>query len=57
MRWSAYKDTPAIFMKAKVQPDEVQGCLNLGVVSVIAKPFDPMTLAKEMQKVWNKVGG
>ena len=42
----AYKDTPALFMTAMVLTDEVQGYLDMGVVKVIGKPFDPMTLAE-----------
>lgn len=45
---------PAIFMTAKVQPQEVQEYLSMGAVAVIAKPFDPMTLADELRSVWNK---
>ena len=50
----AHRDTPVIFMTAKVQPDEMQGYLDLGAVRVISKPFDPMTLAEQIQEVWNK---
>ena len=42
----ALADTPVVFMTAKVQPQEVQGYLDLGALGVIAKPFDPMTLAE-----------
>jgi len=45
-------DTPVVFMTAKVQPQEVEGYLNLGAVGVIAKPFDPMTLAQELRDIW-----
>ena len=38
--------TPVVFMTAKVQPQEVQAYLGMGAVGVIAKPFDPMTLAQ-----------
>jgi two-component system OmpR family response regulator len=41
-------------MTAKVQPDEMQSYLDLGAVRVISKPFDPMTLAEEIQEAWNK---
>jgi len=51
----AFKDTPVIFMTAKVQPNEVQGYLDMGAVDVIAKPFDPMTLAAQIQEIWEKV--
>ena len=53
----AFKDTPAIFMTAKVQPNEVQGYLDMGAVDVIAKPFDPMTLASQIQDIWARVQG
>ena len=46
--------TPVVFMTAKVQPQEVEGYLNLGAVGVIAKPFDPMTLADELRAIWAK---
>ena len=36
---------PVIFMTARAQTDEVQHFLSLGAAGVIAKPFDPMTLA------------
>lgn len=48
----AFKNTPAIFMTAKIQPDEVEKYLNMGAVGVIAKPFDPMTLADQIREVW-----
>lgn len=44
--------TPVVFMTAKVQPQEVEGYLNLGAVGVIAKPFDPMTLAQQLRDIW-----
>jgi two-component system, OmpR family, response regulator len=47
-------NTPAVFMTAKVQPQEVQEYLAMGAVAVIAKPFDPMTLADELRSIWKK---
>lgn len=46
--------TPVVFMTAKVQPQEVEGYLNLGAIGVIAKPFDPMTLAQELRDIWSR---
>ena len=46
---------PVVFMTAKVQPQEVQGYLDLGAVGVIAKPFDPMTLADQLREIWTRV--
>ncbi|PTQ91363.1 response regulator [Agitococcus lubricus] len=42
------------FMTAKVQPQEVAQLKALGAVSVIAKPFDPMTL---VDTVWQILKG
>lgn len=44
--------TPVVFMTAKVQPQEVSYYLELGAIGVIAKPFDPMTLAGQLQNIW-----
>ncbi len=50
----AFKNTPTIFMTAKVQPDEVEKYLKMSAVGVIAKPFDPMTLADQIREIWEK---
>jgi CheY-like chemotaxis protein len=43
---------PVIFLTAKVQPSEVVRYQALGALSVIAKPFDPMTLAAQVREIW-----
>ena len=43
---------PVIFMTAKVQPQERQRYLGLGAIEVIAKPFDPVTLADQLHAAW-----
>jgi CheY-like chemotaxis protein len=43
--------TPTIFLTAKVQPDEIKGFIALGALAVIAKPFDPMTLADQVRRI------
>ena len=50
-----FAQTPAVFMTAKVQPDEVKGYLALGAVDVIPKPFDPMTLSDQIREIWDKL--
>lgn len=45
------KDTPIIFMTAKVQPEEIESYKILGARGVIIKPFDPITLAKEIEEI------
>lgn len=45
-------DTPLIFMTAKVQPAEVLEYKTMGALDVIPKPFDPMTLAATVSRIW-----
>jgi two-component system OmpR family response regulator len=47
--------TPVIFMTAKVQSSEQDYYFTLGATGVIAKPFDPMALAGQVQTLWLKV--
>jgi len=43
--------TPVIFMTARAQGSEIERYLALGAVGVITKPFDPMTLAREVRDI------
>jgi CheY-like chemotaxis protein len=45
-------NTPAIFMTAKVQTHEVAHFKSIGAIDVVAKPFDPMTLAQTLREIW-----
>ena len=54
---ASMKDTPVIFMTAKVQPGEIQHYRDLGALDVIAKPFDPMTLAEQVRSIWTRAHG
>jgi CheY-like chemotaxis protein len=47
-------DVDVIFMTAKVQSQEVERYLQMGAVDVIAKPFDPMTLASQIEAIWER---
>ena len=40
---------PLLFMTARVPPSEIERLTALGAAGVIAKPFDPKTLAKTMR--------
>lgn len=51
------KNVPVAFMTAKVQPHEVDQLIALGVESVIAKPFDPMTLSSQVHSIWEQARG
>lgn len=48
------RQTPVIFMTAKVQNHEVNGYLSQGAIAVIPKPFDPMTLAATIAGIWEQ---
>jgi two-component system, OmpR family, response regulator len=49
-------DTPVIFFTAKTQKSDIDKLQQLGAVSVLRKPFDPLTLADEIREVWNGIG-
>lgn len=49
----AFSSIPAIFMTAKIQSKEIEEYKALGAIEVIAKPFDPMTLAQSLNKAWD----
>ncbi len=46
---------PVVFMTARVQPAEMAKYRELGATGVIAKPFDPMELSQEVQRIWETV--
>ena len=48
----AVAEVPVIFMTAKVQASEVAQYKAMGALDVIAKPFDPMTLASDISDIW-----
>ena len=47
--------TPVVFMTARVQPQEIARYRELGAADVIAKPFDPMTLADTVRSIWQSL--
>jgi two-component system OmpR family response regulator len=50
-------DVPVVFMTARVQAHEIVQYRAMGAVDVIAKPFDPMTLAETVQTLWRSLPG
>ncbi len=48
-------NVPVVFMTARVQAHEVLQYREMGAVDVIAKPFDPMTLAETVQTLWRSL--
>lgn len=45
---------PVIFLTAKIQLHEVNDYIKLGAIGVIIKPFDPMTLPFDVERM---IGG
>jgi CheY-like chemotaxis protein len=48
------RDIPALFMTASLMPKHIQSLIDLGALAVLPKPFDPLTLADEVRRVWRK---
>ena len=44
-------DTPVVFLTAKVQPGDVRALEATGAAGILAKPFDPMQLPAELDRV------
>ena len=43
--------TPVVFMTAKTMRNETERYIELGATGVVAKPFDPRTLADQIEKI------
>ncbi|HKW38631.1 MAG TPA: response regulator [Burkholderiales bacterium] len=43
---------PVVFLTAKARTEEISRLRGLGALGVIAKPFDPMTLAEQVRSLW-----
>ena len=50
-----FKNTPVIFITAKIFPNEIVDLMSCDadVISVIPKPFDPITISDTIQSTWN----
>jgi DNA-binding response OmpR family regulator len=48
------KKIPVIFITAKAQVHEQKAYKNMGVIGVVMKPYDPMTLHKQLEELWRK---
>lgn len=46
--------TPTIFVTAKAEDEFSRDLERQGALAVIVKPFDPMTLATQIQDIWDK---
>jgi len=51
-----YAEMPGIYMTAKIMESEREALLGPRDIGVIAKPFDPMTLASDIRALWQAAG-
>lgn len=42
---------PVVFLTARTTLEDVQSYLGMGAAGVVAKPFDPMTLASQLREI------
>ena len=50
------KSIPVIFLTARSMPTEIQEAMTLGALGYLAKPFDPMTLVAQINKILQPLG-
>lgn len=48
---------PVIFMTARIQESEIAQYRKLDVLEILAKPFNPLTLADTLRQCWTKHHG
>lgn len=46
------KNIPVVFMTGKVEISEIEILLSHGALDVITKPFNPVTLADQLNQIW-----
>ena len=46
--------TPAIFLTARTAPHEIAAYRAMGVLDVLAKPFDPIALSSTIREIWRR---
>lgn len=47
------KDIPVCFFSAKTQQEEIEKGIKLGAIKYFTKPFDPVELLKEVDKIFS----
>lgn len=51
----ALADVPVVFFTARAMRHEVDRFAALGAIGMVAKPFDPMTLAQDLRVLWDRI--
>lgn len=50
----SFAKTPIVFITASIQIPKIEEYLKEGNVSLIVKPFDPLTLGSQLQGYWDQ---
>lgn len=50
----ATANIPVVFLTARAQPSEINHFRSLGALDVIAKPYNPLTLAGYLKDIWSQ---
>ncbi len=50
------RDTPAVFLTAKADPEEIETLMRAGATAVITKPFDAMKLPEHLMRILEENG-
>ena len=50
-----FEKTPVVFMTANVMKEDVERYQEMGVLEVIAKPFEPTELPDRLRDIWSRV--
>ncbi len=53
---AATQSIPVIFLTARALPMDIKEALTRGAVGYLAKPFDPMTLVKQINELLSPLG-
>ena len=50
-------NVPAVFLPARLEPQQIDWLRSLGAQAVLFKAFDPMTLASQLREIWLQSSG
>jgi CheY-like chemotaxis protein len=53
---NAFKNPPIILMTGQSDFEQLKLSKELAIIGIINKPFDPIQLSKQVQKIWNEHG-
>lgn len=46
-----FDDVPVVFMTARTTLEDIESYLAMGAAGVVSKPFDPMSLARQLAEI------